>query len=114
MKQLDYSKLIATSWADQFDEEQVMPIKKGLAEGVDVSSYANPEFDHIQMWEIYHGLTHGVDVRVYANPEYDWRLMSTIRQVLEYGGDTTQLEGLDDWTAQRLTEILSEMDKPQL
>lgn len=52
MKQLDYDKLMTTSWADQFNDNQLFQIRIGIIDGVDVSAYANPEFDDLQMWQI--------------------------------------------------------------
>lgn len=51
MKQADYHKLLATEWADQFDEWQIKEIEAGLKAGVDVSVYAKQEFDRYQMAE---------------------------------------------------------------
>lgn len=56
MKQLDYSKLIKTEWADQFNDNQIEWIQAGITLGLDVSIYARKEYDHWQMMEIYFGL----------------------------------------------------------
>ncbi|MFI3326831.1 MAG: hypothetical protein R3Y35_11765 [Clostridia bacterium] len=52
-----------------FNEEQMEQINKGLAEGLDVSIYADPKYNSDQMSAIHDGLEYGLDVSVYANPD---------------------------------------------
>lgn len=69
MKQLDYSHLLSTTWADQFDEDQLEIIRSGINSDLDVTIYAKPEFASQQMHQIRLGLEEKLDVSVYAKPE---------------------------------------------
>ncbi len=72
---------------DQFTNDQIEEIEKGIASGVDVSLYAKPEFFAIQMHEIRLGLEEGISVKLYARPDYDWFQMEEIRKGLLAGVD---------------------------
>ena len=73
---LEYDKV------HDFDDLQMEEIRKGLANGLDVSVYAKPEFDNRQMEEIRQGLVCELDVSVYAKPELSWKQMEEIRRGL--------------------------------
>ncbi len=65
---------------DRFDSDQTMEINMGIADGLDVSVYADPQYMAIQMRQIRLGMQEGLDVSVYAKPEYDWFQMEEIRK----------------------------------
>jgi len=73
----------------EFNEEQMKQINKGLAEGLDVSIYANPSFHWLAMTEILKGLEEGIDVSWYADPDFDFTRMRYIRYGLEQGLDVS-------------------------
>lgn len=87
MKQLDYSKLLETEWANQFDQNQLRAIQYGLERGVNVGPYANPEFHWAQMVEIRRGLEYGLDVTQYAKPELKYgEMLSTLHRLMKEAG----------------------------
>ena len=42
---LSIENLMKTEWFNQFDRNQIIEIRWGLSENLDVSIYAKPEFD---------------------------------------------------------------------
>ena len=49
---LTIDNLIKTDWFNQFNESQIIQIRWGLEEHLDVSIYAKTDFDFLQMREI--------------------------------------------------------------
>lgn len=69
----------------ELDDYQILQIKKGIENGVDISVYDDARYDDYQMCEIRLGLENGVDVTKYNNREYKYDLMRQIRFGLESG-----------------------------
>ena len=82
-KNLSIDNLMKTELFNQFDRNQIIEIRWGLEDNLNVSIYAKSEFDYLQMYEIKEGLKDNLDVSIYAKPEYDWREMKQIREKLE-------------------------------
>ena len=61
----------------------LIAIRVGLEDVVDVSLYADPEFNGYQMEQIRLGLEDGVDVSLYANPKFTGEQMWQIRKSLK-------------------------------
>lgn len=66
----------------QFELSQVLQIKKGLDQHLNVDIYAKTCYDDDQMREIRLGLKEGLDVTSYANPDYDSNEMFRKRAIL--------------------------------
>lgn len=67
-----------------FDFQQMYEIRKGMQFiGVDVSIYADAKYTGNQMHEIREGLENGIDVSSYLDPNLDWFDMEQIRLELE-------------------------------
>lgn len=68
-----------------YDEEQKEVIEEGIAEGLDVSWYTNPQFTAGQMYWIQYGLEEGLDVSQYADPSISSTQMNNIvfKQMLD-------------------------------
>ena len=81
-KNLNYANLMKTDWAKQFDELQIIEIKKGIRNNLDVSVYANPIFDNEQMYEIRDGLQDNLAISLYAKPDLTWKQMRDIKKFL--------------------------------
>ena len=79
---LTIDNLIKTDWFNQFNESQIIQIRWGLEEHLDVSIYAKSEFDDLQMEQIRLGLEQGLNVSSYAKTEYSWEQMKKIREKL--------------------------------
>jgi hypothetical protein len=80
---------------NNFNDEQLKVIMKGLSLGIDVSPFADPKFYPSQMEEILKGLMSGVDVSIYADPRYDRYQMEVIRTGLEDGLDVSHYANPD-------------------
>lgn len=76
-------KMIKSSLADQYNEEQLEVIANTLAHSLDVRYLLSPCFSASQMMEIEKGLKNGVDVSKYADPMIPETEMKQIRKNLE-------------------------------
>ena len=74
-----------------FEHEQMEVIREGLEKGLDVSVYDKLEFDHFQMSQVKYGLENKVDVELYANSKYAAFHMKIIRLCLELNLDVSRL-----------------------
>lgn len=83
------NRLYAQLTQKDYTKDQLNEIQTGLAEKLDVSSYARVEFLAIQMHEIRLGLEKGLPVKKYASLQYDWFQMREIRLGLEAGLDVS-------------------------
>lgn len=68
-----------------YTRKQMILIKKGLNENLDVSLYADDKFSCDQMLVILRGLREGLDVSVYASPSYTPAHMNLLRKGLKEG-----------------------------
>jgi uncharacterized protein (DUF342 family) len=95
---------IDVSWYEnpEFLAIQMRQIRMGLMDGLDVSQYADPAFDWFQMVEIRSGLAAGVEVTKYAIPDIPYIKMRQVRKALEQNVDISEYVYLD---AGRLREI---------
>lgn len=59
--------------------EQQQELLLGKEEGLNVSSFSNPEFHWLQMEQIRMGLKDKIDVSIYADPTYSYETMKQIR-----------------------------------
>lgn len=91
-----------------FEHEQMKVIREGLEKGLDVSVYAKLEFDSSQMRQLAKGLENKVDVELYAHTTYDVHHMKVIRLYLEQNLDVSHLldENLHYLTVKRLEQQL--------
>lgn len=81
-----------SAYADpNFEHEQMEVIREGLEKGLDVSVYDKLEFDHFQMSQIKYGLENKVDVKLCANSKYAAFHMKIIRLCLELNLDVSCL-----------------------
>ena len=74
-----------------FEHTQMKVIREGLEKGLDVSIYAKLEFDLFQMRQLAKGLENKVDVELYANAKYEAHHMKVIRLYLERNLDVSHL-----------------------
>lgn len=70
----------------EFNELQMDVINRGLKEGIDVSSFANPELDWTVMQEAMYALYEDVDLTAYLTDFDSWQL-SVIKDGLKEGYD---------------------------
>lgn len=66
-----------------FSNKQLLEIKIGLQEGLDISAFANPKYIASKMREIRLGLLHNVDVELYNRVSFSASQMHEIRLGLE-------------------------------
>lgn len=71
--------------AKGFNKMQSRQLARGHIEGLNYSIYENKEFTAEQMMEIRVGLDNKLDVSVYANPTYPAFAMSAIRECMMNG-----------------------------
>jgi RNA polymerase primary sigma factor len=74
---------------DGYSLDQLLFLRRGLIEGLDISFYCDQSFDSRQMEQIYLGLLSEVDVTLFANNKLSYRKMEQIRLSLEQGIDAT-------------------------
>lgn len=68
-------------------DEQQQELLLGKEEGLDISSFSNPEFNWLQMEQIRMGLKDKIDVSIYADPTYSYETMKQIRLSMYSGKD---------------------------
>lgn len=121
MKQLDYGRLLATGWANQFEPDQLEAIEMGVHDGLDIGYYAKPEYTSTIMWIVYgalvgdgadihdvtkylemdypidklgvilEGMTHEVDVSWYDDKRFAANQMSQLLSYLVGGKDVSKI-----------------------
>jgi len=67
---------------EEFDFLQMLEVRFGLEDNLDVSPYLDVSFKHNQMEQIRLGLKYNLEVSKYAKPEYSWQEMKQIREKL--------------------------------
>lgn len=63
----------------ELSSNQMRIIREGLYKGLDVSKYADSKYNYEQMFQIYRGLEDDINVNYYANPEFSSLQMDLIR-----------------------------------
>ena len=86
----------------EYDAWQLEELNWGIAQGLDVSVYADPSYSSLQMSEIREGLEQGIDVTKYANPKISHDDMRKIRENLAGSAsyeteDDEEEEDIEGW-----------------
>lgn len=62
-----------------FDGDQILQIRLGLDDNLEVNAYAKAEYDALQMQEIRLGLKANIDVSAYMDSNLSWEQMFKMR-----------------------------------
>lgn len=62
-----------------YDSEQIIQIRRGMEDKIDVKIFANPEYNAEQMKQIRLGVKNGIDYSIYANGSYSAEQMKMLR-----------------------------------
>ncbi len=88
----------------KFSVPQLVEIRKGLADKVDVSKYMNPAFSRIVMEEMRLEMYQGIDMSKYRAQGFDAMQLSQIRQGIQAGIDVSEY-AQKDYLADQMKEL---------